>query len=120
MAFDEITDGDITVRQGDGRTTYTITNDVLFEFDVDTLTTEAEAKLLLVAASIAERFENRVEIQVWGHADAIGDPAYNPQAVGNKNLETVRLMLYEENIGTAGLPLVDVGPAEEEGDSATP
>ncbi len=77
VAFAEISDGDITVRQGGGLTTYTITNDVLFEFDSDALTAEAEAKLDLVVASIAQRFGPRAEIQVWGHADAIGDEGYN-------------------------------------------
>lgn len=42
----------------------------------------------------------------------LGDPAINPQAVSNEHLATVKLMLYEETIGTAGLPLVEV-PAEK-------
>ncbi len=75
--FNEIRDSDITVRQGGGLTTYSITNDVLFGFNDDTLTSEAEAKLAQVIASIMERFDPGVQIQVIGHADAVGEPAYN-------------------------------------------
>jgi outer membrane protein OmpA-like peptidoglycan-associated protein len=75
--FGEIRDADITVRQGNGLTTYTITSDVLFEFDSDALTPDAEATLAEVVASIAARFEAEVEIQVLGFADAVGDAAYN-------------------------------------------
>ncbi len=77
VAFGEITDGDITVREGSGLTTYTIANDVLFDFDSDTLPAAAQAKLRQVVDSIASRFSSDVEVQVWGHADAIGDPTYN-------------------------------------------
>lgn len=42
----------------------------------------------------------------------LGDPEFNPQAVSNQHLTTVKLMLYEESIGTAGLPLVEV-PAQK-------
>jgi tetratricopeptide (TPR) repeat protein len=38
----------------------------------------------------------------------LGDPAVNPQAATNENLMTVRLLLYEEEIGSSGLPLVDI------------
>lgn len=48
----------------------------------------------------------------------LGDPEYNPQVVGNDLLTTVKLLLYEETIGTAGLPLVNV--ADGEADSDTP
>ncbi|HSF87668.1 MAG TPA: pentapeptide repeat-containing protein [Acidimicrobiia bacterium] len=110
VAFDEIDDGDITVRQGDGLTTYTITNDVLFEFDADTLTPEAEAKILLVVASIAERFGPDVEIQVWGHADAIGDPAYNLE-LSQRRAENVAALL-EAQADLAGYRIVAVGLGE--------
>lgn len=110
VAFDEITDGDITVRQGDGLTTYTITNDVLFAFDSDALTTDAAAKLLLVADSIAGRFGPDVEVQVWGHADAIGDPAYNLD-LSQRRADNVAALL-EEQPELAGYRIVAVGLGE--------
>jgi uncharacterized protein YjbI with pentapeptide repeats len=75
--FDEVTDADITVREGQGLTTYTIASDLLFDFDADEPTADAAAKLDQVIGSITARFAANDEIQVWGHADAVGDPAYN-------------------------------------------
>lgn len=39
---------------------------------------------------------------------ALGDPAYNPSAANNERLMAVKLMLYHEQAGNIGLPLVDV------------
>jgi Flp pilus assembly protein TadD len=39
---------------------------------------------------------------------ALGDPAVNPQAANNDRLMTVRMLLYREIAGSAGLPLADV------------
>lgn len=39
---------------------------------------------------------------------SLGDPATNPQAANNERLLAVKLMLYEQQVGSAGLPLVDV------------
>ncbi len=38
----------------------------------------------------------------------LSDPAVNPQAATNDNLATVKLLLYEEEIGGSGLPLIEV------------
>ncbi|MCP3978556.1 MAG: tetratricopeptide repeat protein [bacterium] len=38
----------------------------------------------------------------------LGDPAYNPQAANNERLLAVKLMLYQEQSGSLGLPLMDV------------
>jgi tetratricopeptide (TPR) repeat protein len=38
----------------------------------------------------------------------LGDPAYNPQAANNDRLLAVKLMLYQEQSGSLGLPLMDV------------
>lgn len=42
---------------------------------------------------------------------SLGDPAYNPQAANNSRLLAVKLLLYREQSGSLGLPLVDI-PAE--------
>jgi tetratricopeptide (TPR) repeat protein len=39
---------------------------------------------------------------------SLGDPATNPQAANNERLLAVKLMLYDEQTGSLGLPLVDV------------
>jgi len=39
---------------------------------------------------------------------ALGDPAYNPSAANNDRLMAVKLLLYQDQAGNIGLPLVDV------------
>jgi len=45
----------------------------------------------------------------------LGDPAVNPQAANNEKLMAVRLMLYKEQAGNLGLPLVTVPDGEIDG-----
>ena len=42
----------------------------------------------------------------------LGDPAINPQAANNEKLMAVRMMLYKEQAGSLGLPLVTVPNGE--------
>ena len=49
---------------------------------------------------------------------ALGDPAVNPQAANNDRLTAVKLMLYREQAGSVGLPLIavpggDIDPGEQ-------
>ena len=50
---------------------------------------------------------------------ALGDPAYNPSAANNERLVAVRLMLYQEQAGNIGLPLIDVTGGDIEGITPT-
>jgi tetratricopeptide (TPR) repeat protein len=45
----------------------------------------------------------------------LGDPAYNPQAANNEQLLAVKLMLYQEQTGALGLPLVELPEGSLEG-----
>jgi tetratricopeptide (TPR) repeat protein len=45
----------------------------------------------------------------------LGDPAYNPQAANNEQLLAVKLMLYQEQTGALGLPLVELPGGSLEG-----
>jgi len=38
----------------------------------------------------------------------LGDPKFNPQVANNRHMTTVKTLLYQANIGSAGLPLVDI------------
>jgi tetratricopeptide (TPR) repeat protein len=42
---------------------------------------------------------------------SLGDPAVNPQAANNERLLAVKLLLYREQAGSLGLPLVAIPPA---------
>lgn len=107
--FNEITDADITVRQGGGLTTYTIASDVLFEFDSDTLTPQADEKVRLVIASIAERFVAEDQIQIWGHADAVGDPAYNLDLSQRRADNVAALMAADATLGQFDVEAIGLG-----------
>ena len=39
---------------------------------------------------------------------SLGDPAYNPQATNNTLLTAVKLMLYQEQVGSLSLPLIEI------------
>jgi Flp pilus assembly protein TadD len=43
---------------------------------------------------------------------SLGDPSVNPQAANNRSLTAVQLLLYQEQIGAAGLPMLDVPGGE--------
>ncbi len=45
----------------------------------------------------------------------LGDPAVNPQAANNEKLMAVRMLLYKEQAGSVGLPLVTVPNGEIDG-----
>jgi tetratricopeptide (TPR) repeat protein len=38
----------------------------------------------------------------------LGDPTFNPQAANNERMIAVKIMLYQEQIGGAGLPLAEI------------
>jgi hypothetical protein len=42
----------------------------------------------------------------------LGDPQVNPQAANNERLLAVKLMLYKQQTGNLGLPLVDIPEGE--------
>lgn len=46
---------------------------------------------------------------------SLGDPAVNPQAANNEKLMAVRMLLYKEQAGNLGLPLVTVPNGEIDG-----
>ena len=45
----------------------------------------------------------------------LGDPAINPQAANNEKLMAVRMLLYKEQSGNLGLPLVTVPNGQIDG-----
>jgi len=51
---------------------------------------------------------------------SLGDPAVNPQAANNERLMAVRLLLYQEQAGNIGLPLLEVPGGELEPATDTP
>ena len=38
----------------------------------------------------------------------LGDVRYNPQVVNNDRMDVVQLLLYQRQLGTRGLPLVEI------------
>jgi len=106
--FDEITASGITVRQGDGVTTYTVEADVLFDFDSADLGVQALGAIDQIVGSITERFGTIVEIQIWGHADAIGDVRYNLN-LSQQRADNVAALMETE---FGDVPIVAIGLGE--------
>jgi tetratricopeptide (TPR) repeat protein len=50
---------------------------------------------------------------------SLGDPAVNPQAANNRSLTAVQLLLYQEQIGAVGLPMLDVPGGEVAAENET-
>jgi len=47
----------------------------------------------------------------------LGDPEFNPQAANNRHLTIVKMMLYDETIGSSSIPLTDIPGQKIEADS---
>ncbi|WP_188197685.1 OmpA family protein [Nonomuraea sp. SYSU D8015] len=69
--------GKSEVLEGDGSIAFSITTDVLFDFDSATIKPAAAAELRRIARQIEGRAEARATINVEGHTDAKGDDSHN-------------------------------------------
>jgi outer membrane protein OmpA-like peptidoglycan-associated protein len=95
-----------------------ITEQVLFDFDAATLRAEARPVLdQVVSALLAAGSVVRVEVQ--GHTDATGDPAYN-LALSEARANAVRRALIERGVPAELLSARGYGPQRPVGDNATP
>jgi outer membrane protein OmpA-like peptidoglycan-associated protein len=72
----EITSPEVQVQETDEATIYTISGQVLFDFDRADLRPEAIGVLEEILASVADRGDGG-RIEVAGHSDAIGAAGYN-------------------------------------------
>ena len=51
---------------------------------------------------------------------SLGDPKFNPQAANNTRLLAVKMMLYQQGVGSLGTPLVDIPEGQLSEDKAQP
>jgi outer membrane protein OmpA-like peptidoglycan-associated protein len=79
------------VTEGDGAVAVALDGDVLFEFDSDALTVQAEATLTELVAIIDDRLDGDT-ITIVGHTDAVGDDDYNLE-LSLRRAEAVRSFL---------------------------
>jgi outer membrane protein OmpA-like peptidoglycan-associated protein len=77
----------------DGSSRVTISGDLLFSFDEDTLRPEAESKLRQVAKLL--RLDPSVKVLLEGHSDTIGGDQYN-QELSERRATAVRAWLVEQ------------------------
>ena len=77
----------------DGTSRVTLSGDLLFQFDEDTLKPGAEVKLQQVARLIRLQPARRVLLE--GHADTVGGEQYN-QSLSERRAEAVRAWLVEQ------------------------
>lgn len=94
----EITIPDVRIRQNNEKTIYTLSADILFDFDRADIRPDAEAALQQISDSIAQRFSNS-PLQINGHTDAKGSNTYNLK-LSQKRAESVKQWLI--NNGSIG------------------
>lgn len=95
-----------------------ITEQVLFDFDADTLRAEARPVLDQVASALLAA-DTVVRVEVQGHTDATGDPAYN-LALSESRATAVRRALVERGVPAEVLSARGYGPQRPVADNATP
>lgn len=78
VSYEEITDGNISVRGGDNYAIYGLGENILFDENQATLRADAEANLRQITGSINKRF-NGGEVRVYGYTDAQGSTGYNKE-----------------------------------------
>ena len=76
VQFPEVTSSEVLIQQNEDMTVFTLSADVLFDFDKSNIRPDAESALQQLSAAIAERFPND-PLQIHGHTDAKGEDAYN-------------------------------------------
>ncbi len=95
-----------------------LTEQVLFDFDADTLRAEARPVLDQVASALLAG-DAVVRVEVQGHTDAAGDPAYN-LALSESRAAAVRRALVERGVPAEVLSARGYGPQRPVADNATP
>ena len=110
-------DGAVTQREGD-EVTVSLDADVLFDFDSDTLTPEAEQTLSDLADQLDEQLAGDT-VTVVGHTDAKGEDAYN-QDLSERRAEAVRAYLEPELSASPGFVVEGRGESEPVADNEQP
>jgi outer membrane protein OmpA-like peptidoglycan-associated protein len=102
----ESVSGDFGVRSGPQQTTVTVSADVLFAFDKADLSPAAQAQLAQVVAELRAGHASG-QVVVGGHADHLGDAAYN-QALSLRRAQAVVAAL-QPLLSGVGVTLVAQG-----------
>jgi outer membrane protein OmpA-like peptidoglycan-associated protein len=94
--YDEVTNRDIDVRNGDNYAVYGLGENVLFDKDAATLKPGAEDNLQQIVSSINKRY-NGGDVGVFGFTDATGSEGHNKE-LSQQRAETVRSWLVKHGI----------------------
>lgn len=78
VEYDEIKSKEISVRENDSMSIYTIDENILFDFDKAQIRNTGKQKLDEIASSIKKRYPEGA-IGIYGYTDSIGTKEYNKQ-----------------------------------------
>ena len=113
----DIADTSIYVSGNDKYTIYSLGDNILFETDKNTLTSNADAKLTAIVTSLNKRFKGAT-IGVYGSTDSKGDAAHNKQ-LGTDRATAVKDWLAKNGLEADKVSVQSLGETEPVATNAT-
>ena len=109
----------LAVTEEAGGVRYTLSADILFDFDAATLRPKAREALAALSADARRRFPAATFL-VEGHTDGKGSDAYN-QALSERRAESVKAFLTDaENVPASGIETTGLGESRPAAPNDTP
>lgn len=104
----EITDPDISIRQGMDYTIYTLGENILFPKDQKNIQAASEPKLRSIATILRKRFEGAY-IGVYGSADSTGSSAHNSTLAADRATEVKNWLVDHGGIDYRKISVHSIG-----------
>ncbi len=116
--YDEITDKDISVRGNNGYAIYSLGDNVLFDVDKSTISSDAQSKLKQIASSLGKRYADG-EIRIYGHTDATGDASHNKQLSAQRAEAVKNWIIKNANMKEDRITIIAEGESDPVASNAT-
>ncbi|MEO1636627.1 MAG: OmpA family protein [Cyanobacteria bacterium J06631_9] len=108
VSLPEITLPEITVRQDERQTVYSLSADILFDFDKADIRPSAAAALQQISTSIKQR-EFDGPLTIVGHTDSVGEDAYNVELSNRRALSVQQWLISNGGFQPARLSAYGLG-----------
>jgi outer membrane protein OmpA-like peptidoglycan-associated protein len=115
----EITIPGIRVQQDEDSTIITIASDILFDFDQDTIRSDAETALQQISAAITKRYPQN-SMQIQGHTDSIGSNAYNQNLSERRTVAVKRWLEQQGNVALSRMSTIGYGESRPVASNTNP
>ena len=117
VQFPEVTSSEVVIHQNDEMTVFTLSADVLFDFDKSNIRPDAESALQQLSDAIAERFPNE-PLQIHGHTDSKGTDEYNIDLSDRRAASVQQWLSVHANISPSRMTLQGHGEHQPVADNA--